>query len=82
MIWQLLGVFAESEREMIRNRVVAGIERATSPVFGSAATRSEKAMKAEIPKLRGERMVYAKNRTNARHRNFASAKDLQRDRNS
>jgi len=60
MMWQLLGVFAEFEREMIRDRVVAGIERAKArgvrlgrPPLGMAAH-------AKILELRAQGMGLVK----------------------
>ena len=60
MMWQLLGVFAEFEREMIRDRVIAGIERAKSrgirlgrPPLGAVA-------KAKILELRAQGMGLVK----------------------
>jgi len=53
-LFQMLGVFSEFERAMIRERVVAGLERAKAQGKTLGRPKVGKGMEREIQRLRGE----------------------------
>lgn len=56
MMWQLLGVFAEFEREMIRERVCAGLERAKEKGVQLGRPRLRVEVEEQILQLRSQGM--------------------------
>lgn len=60
MMWQLLGVFAEFEREMIRERVVAGLENARARGIKLGRPSIDKIVENKILELRASGMGLVK----------------------
>jgi DNA invertase Pin-like site-specific DNA recombinase len=56
MMWQLLGVFAEFEREMIRERVTAGLNEARAKGVRLGRPPIDKVVEEKILQLRAEGM--------------------------
>jgi DNA invertase Pin-like site-specific DNA recombinase len=66
-MFQMLGVFAEFERGIIRERVNAGLARAKAKGTKLGRRRVKPSVEARILELRGRGRRYAQDRQKARH---------------